>query len=236
MLSVDSFLELSLADQMFFLRNIQKKLPNHIGIFTAQEGEDALIKRVLKDDFYKGGFYVDIGAHDPFRFSTTLNFYLNGWHGINIDPYPGSSIKFNQARPEDINIESGVNEVSETMPYYIFEEPAFNTFDKYQVDEALKKTELLEINELKVERLDCILDKYLPTGTSIDLLNIDVEGMELAVLNSNNWIKYHPTVIAVEALNNGAKTKIIDYLSIKGYRKIANTKNTLIFICNNYEC
>ena len=34
----------------------------------------------------KSGFYVDIGAHHPKRFSNTYFFYKRGWSGITVEP------------------------------------------------------------------------------------------------------------------------------------------------------
>ena len=53
----------------------------------SQEGEDMVLARYLEGQ--KNGFYVDVGAHHPFRFSNTYHFYLKGWHGVNIDPLWG---------------------------------------------------------------------------------------------------------------------------------------------------
>ena len=50
----------------------------------SQEGEDLILNRFLGKK--EKGFYVDIGAHDPKRFSNTNIFYERGWTGINIDP------------------------------------------------------------------------------------------------------------------------------------------------------
>ena len=49
----------------------------------SQEGEDLLIDRMF--DGQSVGFYVDVGAHHPTRFSNTYLLYLRGWRGINID-------------------------------------------------------------------------------------------------------------------------------------------------------
>ena len=43
-----------------------------------------------------------------------------------------------------------------------------------------------------------ILRRHLPPDTQIDLLNIDVEGLDLEVLQSNDWSKFKPKVIIVE--------------------------------------
>ncbi len=48
-----------------------------------QEGEDIILLRLL--DISKNGFYVDIGAHHPIRFSNTYALYKAGWCGLNVD-------------------------------------------------------------------------------------------------------------------------------------------------------
>jgi hypothetical protein len=48
----------------------------------SQEGEDMILQRMFGEK--KHGFYVDVGAHHPRRFSNTYSFYRRGWSGINI--------------------------------------------------------------------------------------------------------------------------------------------------------
>ncbi len=70
---------------------------NRMGISSyGQEGEDRVLPPFYSwsmDDNSPSGFYVDVGAHDPFRFSNTYLFYRLGWSGINIDAAPGSMRK-----------------------------------------------------------------------------------------------------------------------------------------------
>lgn len=72
----------------------------------ALQGEDLILKEIFHQ--VKNGFYVDVGAHHPFKFSNTYFFYKRGWRGINIDALPHSMNLFNQFRPRDINVECGV--------------------------------------------------------------------------------------------------------------------------------
>lgn len=51
-----------------------------------QEGEAILLKKIFTTKKIKEGFYDDIGAHHPFRYSNTYIFYQIGWRGINIEP------------------------------------------------------------------------------------------------------------------------------------------------------
>lgn len=68
----------------------------------SQEGEDMVLQRIF--DGKTNGFYVDVGAHHPFRFSNTYFFYRLGWSGINIEPNPEASDLFQSARRKDINL------------------------------------------------------------------------------------------------------------------------------------
>ena len=72
----------------------------------SQDGEDMVLRKIFKNQ--KMGFYVDIGAHHPKRFSNTHLLYKKGWKGINIDATPGSMKLFNQLCPRDTNLELGV--------------------------------------------------------------------------------------------------------------------------------
>lgn len=86
-----------------------------------------ILRRIFEN--VENGFYVDVGAHHPKRFSNTFYFYKKGWSGINIDAMPGSMSLFNKIRPRDINIEAAVSNEKEEVIFYIFNEVALNTFE-----------------------------------------------------------------------------------------------------------
>jgi len=68
------------------------------------------------------------------------------------------------------------------------------------------------------------------------LLSIDVEGSELSVLKSNNWVKYLPDIICVEELNNPLFTPEIKlFLSNKGYELAAYNGVSSIYIWTKSE-
>lgn len=200
----------------------------------SQEGEDAVLL-----GFYEGrkkykGFYVDVGAHHPYRFSNTMAFYKRGWKGINIEPNPEAMKWFRWFRTRDINLNVGVAENNGALTYYRFNEPALNGFSKRISEERDNRTGYSIVNtiDVPVRRLDAILDEHLKENTKIDFFSIDAEGFDLAVLQSNNWDKYRPGYILVEdtfEIGIVPTTPIIDFLSQKGYRMVAKTKRTLFF-------
>lgn len=203
-----------------------------------QEGEDLILARFFENK--RNGFYVDIGAHHPKRFSNTNLFYKLGWSGINIDAMPGSMVFFNIHRKRDINIEKPVSNESQSLIYYGFNEPALNGFSKEISDKRNGKGDwkLLFTKSIETERLEVLLDKNLPLGQNIDFLTIDVEGYDYEVLLSNNFKKYKPTLILVEIYSNCFEdiyhNKITNLLEKVGYKIYAKTVNTVFFIDKNF--
>lgn len=202
------------------------------------EGEDLILRRIFEKK-KTPGFYIDVGAYHPKRYSNSYYFYKEGWRGINIDAMPGSMVLFKKVRPRDINLEIAISDTKEVLTYYLFNESALNGFSKIISDEKIKNHEYKIINEIEMETfpLADVLDKYLPEKTEIDFLSVDVEGFDLKVLLSNDWNKYKPKVTLVESwdfnLSNPDNFEIYEYLSDKGYYLTAKTVATLIF--TNYK-
>ena len=198
----------------------------------SQEGEDRILARLFEQQ--KTGFYVDVGAHHPQRFSNTYYFYLKGWRGINIDAMPGSMELFDQLRSEDINLEIPISEKADTLTYYEFNEPALNGFDAElsQSRDGLRDFKIVAKTQLKTRTLSDVLDKYLPPNQVIDFLSVDVEGLDLQVLQSNDWTRYRPRLVLAEDLSRKGMNEdstLKGYMSDKGYRLWAKSFNTLFF-------
>lgn len=198
----------------------------------SQEGEDRILKALYEDQPDYKGFYVDIGAHHPFRFSNTYLFCRSGWKGINIDPMPDSMKLFNRFRPNDLNLEVGVASTTGNMDFYCFNEPALNTFDAEAALARDPRDGYHIVRKISVEviRLDSLLDRHLPQGISIDFITIDAEGFDYDILTSNNWNKYRPRFVLVEsATKEDENDRITDYLTEKLYNKVARTPRTVFF-------
>ncbi len=202
-------------------------------ISYSQEGEDLVLKRIFGNK--TNGFYVDVGAHHPKRFSNTYALYLKGWKGINIDATPGSMNQFNKIRSRDINLEIGVSQKEQEINYYIFNDSALNSASK----ELSEKRDLDEenyfikqITKVNVKPLYKILDIYL-SKNKIDFLNVDVEGLDLDVLKSNNWNKYRPEFVLVEILESSyhdlEKNYIFQYMIENNYVIFSKQVNTVFF-------
>lgn len=221
-MSIKSYLKRKFGYNTQFIRNSY-----------SQEGEDILLEELLSHK--RMGFYVDVGAHHPMRFSNTFRFYLQGWHGINIDAMPKSMDLFNIHRSRDINLELGISNSKKKLTYYMFNEPALNTFSESEMKRknGLNNYHVIDTITIQTKSLQYILDNYLPPGKLIDFLTVDVEGLDLEVLSSGNWVKYRPVIVLVESLNKSVlevlKSSIYEFMISKNYELIGKMNRSLFF-------
>jgi len=215
-------------------------LDGHAVKSYSQEGEDMILNRLFNNK--RDGFYVDVGAHHPKRFSNTYFFYKLGWRGINIEPNPDNYEIFEKQRRRDINLRIGVSDQPGFLSYYMFDEPALNTFNEEIASEQSRNNERYHRTgqiQVEVQRLDTILRQYMPENTTIDFMTIDVEGCDMNVLLSNDWNMFRPNILLVEErkldLGNYSNSDINSFLRKTGYSIFAKTVNTLIFRENKFD-
>lgn len=200
----------------------------------SQFGEDLVLSTFLNSDGIKKGFYVDVGAYKPKKYSNTYFYYKAGWSGINLDARPGSMKNFQKERKRDINLEIGISKEEKDIDFYIFNEPAFNTFSKELADSRIVNKIAFDRNiKITTKRLGTVLDKYMSKDQKINFLSIDVEGFDFEVLESNDWNKYIPNYILIEMhyfnMEYLKESAIYRFLINKGYKLVSVVYITLIF-------
>jgi FkbM family methyltransferase len=199
----------------------------------AQEGEDMLLRLLL--DGQAEGFYVDIGAHHPRRFSNTCYFYAQGWRGLNVDADPDAIAAFERERPDDVNVLVGVGAEAGEFEFTQYFESALNTFDAEQVAYLAREAphyEVSQVTHARVERLDTILDAHLEPRQQIDFMSVDVEGRDLEVLQSNDWRRFRPRYVLAEIPVPPAlieRHRTYAFMVAQGYECVAKTPRTGAF-------
>ena len=178
----------------------------------AQNREDLYLLALVGGK--KKGFYVDVGANHPIQDSVTRLFYEKGWRGINIEPNIKLFKDICYDRPNDINLNIGIAEKPGELVLNIYPtHDGFSTFSK-EVHKSHSKVGIkFKQAKVKVETLDDVLSKYA-SNKVIDFLKIDVEGLEYSVVAGNDWEKYRPKVIVIEASDS---QRCEDILFNKGY-------------------
>lgn len=199
----------------------------------SQNGEDIILLAMFPKNYH--GLYVDVGAHHPYRLSNTYQLFKKGWRGINIDANPETIDLFRKARPNDINLNIGVGKNSSILPFHRFADPAVNTFSSVEAERWKQKkwNTYLGTVDVAIKPLAAILNEHLFESVSIDVLDIDVEGLDLEVLESNDWQLFRPRVIVVEDhhfdLNKPTNSSVYTYLLEQGYKLEHKAKFSLIF-------
>lgn len=138
------------------------------------------------------GIYVDVGCYHPYIFSNTAWAYSRGWKGVNIDANSKAIALFDKYRPCDQNVNCGIGSKEGVMEYYCMESDACNTFD-VQYSNGGKATDVISMS---VRKLDDVLEEC--GINKIDLLDIDVEGVDEEIILSFDWKRFLPTVVLVE--------------------------------------
>jgi FkbM family methyltransferase len=199
-------------------------LINGSTISYAQNREDL----VLAGFFDRGyqGFYIDVGANDPEVDSVTKIFYQNGWNGLNIEPIKSHFLALQKQRKKDINENIGIATKKGTLKLREYSGSGLSTFSEFMKREHQENptgfTESYEDYEVPVEPLKTVLARN--KITKIDFMKVDVEGYEYDVLASNDWDKYRPKVLCIEAnhidkdwrpllTNSGYKLEFFDGLN-----------------------
>ena len=203
-----------------------------IGASFSQLGEDRVLWWIFEQRH--AGFYVDIGCHQPYRFSNTALLHIaNGWRGINVDVDERSIAAFREARPNDVNVCAAVGGEVSQLEVTMFQAGELNTFDPTMAANPARAKLILEKRLVDVLPLRDILREHVSPGQKIDFLNVDIEGLDHVALASNDWDQFVPEVIAVEVHGFNAadptSSPTFRLLTSKGYRLLAHLVVTSIY-------
>lgn len=225
-------------------RSLNRSVKPYLRALTSsaygQYAEDAVLFGALWPS--RRGFFVDVGAFDPIVGSNTYKLYRHGWRGLTIEPNPAPAWRFRLFRGGDRHLTVGIAEAPATIEYYEFDQSMWNTIDAERARSvAADGHPIVRTRNIPCERLDSILAQYAP-GKQIDLLNVDCEGADLAVLRTIDFVQQRPTVIIVEDLERffGAPTdqtssEIMEFMHARGYAAIARVLYSMIYVALDWR-
>lgn len=164
----------------------------------SQNREDIILYSLFTD--VSKGFYVDVGAGHPTEDSVTKLFYKLGWSGINIDPIKKIHNLLQKDRPRDINLNIGLSNKKSKLKFREYANYGQSTFAssmKKEYQDSIEKQQEYTDYEVDVNTLSNILAEH--KIKHIHFLKIDAEGLEYEILEGNDWKKFRPEVICIEA-------------------------------------
>jgi FkbM family methyltransferase len=199
--------------------------------------------KYIYETFFKNktdGFFVDIGASDPFNGSNTMFFEELGWSGILVEPNKkdfDNLIKIRKTPAENLAIynKSGTYKfllcggyikvlsglLHEQHPQHL--QRIINEFFTYG--------DSMEIINIQTITLEELLEKY--NKTEIDYLSVDTEGSEYSILKNINYNKIKIKCISVE--NNYNDNKIEDFLKLHNFKKMNRLECDDIYLNTIYD-
>jgi hypothetical protein len=203
----------------------------------AQAGEDVIMKFLFDGKGIATPSYLELGTNKPDEFNNTYLFYSLGSRGVCVEADSTLIEKIIKVRPDDkvINVGVGLDDKLEE-DFYIFNEPSLSTFN---LEEALYRQSLgsfkiVKVVKVKLQSLNSLIQdnfSHIP-----DILSIDIEGLDFAVLQTLDFDKYPISVVCVETCAysethiKGKNSNIIDLLISKGYFVYADTYINTIFV------
>jgi FkbM family methyltransferase len=173
----------------------------------ALDGLDCKLERHLNFD---RGFFIEAGAHDGVQQSNT--YYLErfrGWRGILVEGIPAQAAECRLNRPQATVIQAALVAAAQAgdvvgMHFGGLMSAVQGSLGDASATEAHVQAGLAVQNlassyvvQVPARTLTMVLDEVRP-AQEIDLLSLDVEGMEAEVLRGLDLTRYAPRSICVE--------------------------------------
>jgi hypothetical protein len=172
--------------------------------------------------------YVDVGASEPVDCSNTHPFYLAGGHGLLIEPRPSCWYAILLQRPRDRLYPKAVAAQEGWADMKLCD--ACSSLDQTWTNE--KRGELL----VQTEPLGTILHRFPEIRDACQLVSIDTEGTEEAVIGSVDWTTFRPQVAVVEHASfqrpeesEHRADAILGLMRERGYRVVHRDAINLVF-------
>lgn len=229
------------------IKNCQDIYPNNLEndfwekTTYSQSGEDAIIAYILDSlkISTKRCTYLDLGANHAKALSNTYYFYQKGARGVLVEANPYLIPELEQIRTGDIILNKCVSSRNgEVDDFYIISGDGLSTNVKEDAYTAIQMNPSLSIEKIiTVETISVreIIDRYF--NCSPTLINLDIEGKELDVLQSIDFSKIRPLVFVVETIPyelnlvvNRKRNDIVQFMEDNQYVEYAFTGINSIFV------
>lgn len=212
-----------------------RELPKHARGFYAQMDQDKVIEEFFQSQPPKAKVFVEVGAFDGVHYSNVRRLHeRHGWSGVCVEPveknftklkssYESTSVQCVRAAVADT--EGEIEMHVSTYPHLpdwgsdvasITGESCERWQTEYGAEWRKEKVALKKLTTIIVE-----------AGiTQVDLLSIDAEGHDLAVLKSLDFARFAPQLIVVEYGNE--REPIAELLGQNGYSLLQDNGQDLI--------
>ncbi|MDE5769621.1 MAG: FkbM family methyltransferase [Oscillospiraceae bacterium] len=206
----------------------------------AQAGEDAIILyacAMLGIPFAKCS-YLDLGANKPVEMNNSYLFYQQGARGVLVEANPALIPDLEKTRPGDVVLNRAVTERSgEEILFQVLNLDGLSKIG--DISEILAKNPDAQLQQqiaVRTISVNDIIREYFH-GTAPVIINLDIEGLELEILESIDFETYRPLFFIIEMIPysenlvvNQKDWELVDYMQRMDYQEYAFTGINSIFI------
>ncbi|WP_440960899.1 FkbM family methyltransferase [Paenibacillus nitricinens] len=232
---------LNKLDELKILENTETYYMNSY----SQAGEDNILDYVIRvlGIPYSQVTYIDLGANHPKNLSNTYFFYSQGSKGVIVEANPNLIPELKFFRNRDVVLNNCVDTITgNEVEFYIMNVDGLSTtnyestIDMCEINPALKVIDKKVISSIS---FNDIAENYL--GKAPTILSIDLEGKDIEILHSIDYVKYRPLMIVIEMIDYDIKLaydtknmEIKSFIETRGYEEYAYTGINSIFIDKEY--
>jgi FkbM family methyltransferase len=203
--------------------------------YASQFAQDAFLDRVVFRGL-RGGFFVDVGAHDGEAFSNTVAFErLRDWRGLCIEPNPPVFEKLRRARRAEC-LQCCIALTEGETAFLQIEgrsEMLSGIVDAYSAEhrERMAREARIDGSTGKIIKVPTLPLRSILAERAIDevhLLSVDTEGSEIEVLRSLDWDRVLVHAVTIE--DNYGDARIAELLGDRGFVPIMRLAVDAIFV------
>jgi FkbM family methyltransferase len=181
-------------------------------------------EQAVVGDYFRGtiGVFVEVGAYQPIEYSQTYHLEQLGWSGILIEPLAEHAQALRTSRRARVfEVACGAPEHhGASMPIRV--SGGLSTFRNTRNRSLLSS----ETRSIRMVTLDSILGS---AGIEkIDLLSIDVEGIEVEVLRGFDIRRFQPRLVLLEDMAHDFKRH--RFMRAHGYKRVRRTGNNSWYV------
>lgn len=170
----------------------------------------------LKEDFFghsRSGYFVEIGANDPQRWSQTFHLEKLGWTGVLVEPQPDLADLLRQQRKANVYaVACSAPEAGKVMTLHLA-----GIFTSLDSNRAVGCKGTIDVPVRTVDEI--LTESRAPSP--IDFLAIDVEGHEIEVLRGFDFARWQPRLILIEDIV--LNMRLHRFMQAHGYKWIRRT-------------
>ena len=210
----------------------------------AQAGEDRIIFFLFEMlGSVRDLRYADLGAALPTDHNNTYLFYTLGGSGVLVEADPSYRPAYRETRPRDRVEQAAIvpmrlSKQGKTVQFHAMQNPGWSTVsvEHAQVASSLGKGPVRHTLAVPCMAINDLLGKHFPDGR-LDILSMDLEGVDAEVLAELDFARFRPKVIIVESPNTVTRDRSGVHLPMPlcpdGYQLFGGTFVNLIFVDSN---